>query len=231
MADISGKPMLQHVWEQASRSFCLDDLFIACDDQRIVAAVEGFGGKVILTVKEHTCGTERICEAVNDIEATFVINIQANEPLIRPEMIDNLARILIGDPSILMATLAKKIEDPREIIDPQVVKIVLDNKDFALYFSRSPIPNHASHSSIKKESYYKQIGLYGYRKDFLFTFKDMPVSDLEKREQLEQLRAIQGGFHIKVVETKYETVSVNTPENLERVRKIFKYMTNDKSGI
>ncbi|MDD5282071.1 MAG: 3-deoxy-manno-octulosonate cytidylyltransferase [Candidatus Omnitrophica bacterium] len=218
LADIMGKPMLQHVWERAKASRILDDLVIACDDKIIQKVATEFGAKTVMTSKEHTCGTDRISEVVNPLDVKIVINIQGDEPLVHPMMIDNVARALLEDSSLSMATIMKKIEDPEQIADPHVVKVVVGKNNLALYFSRAPIPYLAPNAEIKEASYYKHIGLYGYTKDFLFTYKNLPVSNLERTEKLEQLRVLAEGFKIKVIETKFDTISVDTPEDLERLK-------------
>ncbi|MFZ2938130.1 MAG: 3-deoxy-manno-octulosonate cytidylyltransferase [Candidatus Omnitrophota bacterium] len=219
LANILGKPMLQHVWEIAKQSLVLDDLIIACDDDMVAMAAQEFGAKVVMTAKAHTSGSDRICEVVNSIDVKVIINIQADEPLIHPIMIDTIAQTLLDDQAIPMATLMKKIDRPEEVIDPNVVKVVVDKNNFALYFSRAAIPYHASNSETKTVVYYKHIGLYGYTKDFLFTYKNLPVSSLESVEKLEQLRVLQAGLKIKVIETQYETIGVDTLEDLEKVKR------------
>jgi 3-deoxy-manno-octulosonate cytidylyltransferase (CMP-KDO synthetase) len=226
LAEIAGKPMIQHVWERAGQALLLDDLIIACDDERIAGAARDFGAKVVFTAKAHLCGTDRIIEVVNPLEVKIVINIQGDEPLIHPTMIDMVAQALIDDPGVSMATIMKKIENAKEVTDPNVVKVAVDKNNFALYFSRSAIPHHAQNSELKDPVYYKHIGLYGYTKDFLFTYKNLPVSRLEKTECLEQLRVLEEGFRIKVIETKYETIGVDTASDLERVRK---YLEKEKA--
>jgi len=216
LAQISGKPMIQRVYERAKEALLLDDLIIACDDERVVNAASKFGAKAVLTSKDHTCGTDRIIEVINPLEVKIVINIQGDEPLIHPTMIDSVARALLEDKSISMATIAKRIEDPSVINDPNVVKVVMDKNNFALYFSRSAIPHHALNSEVSRAVYFKHIGLYGYTKDFLFIYKNLPASALEKTERLEQLRVLEEGFRIKVIETKYDTIGVDTPEDLEK---------------
>lgn len=222
LAEILGKPMIQYVWEQARQAVVLDDLIIACDDERIVEVCRSFRAKVVLTAKGHTSGTDRICEVVNPIDVRIVINIQADEPLIQPVMIDVVGQALLDDSHLTMATLAKKIEDPQEINDPNVVKVVMDKNNFALYFSRAPIPFYDKNSEIENPLYYKHIGLYGYTKDFLFTYKNLPISNLEKTERLEQLRVLEEGFRIKVMETKFDTIGVDRQQDLERVKEYFK---------
>jgi 3-deoxy-manno-octulosonate cytidylyltransferase (CMP-KDO synthetase) len=218
LADILGKPMLQHVWERAKQALTLDDLIIACDNELVASTAKSFGAKVILTSKDHICGSDRIIEVVNPLDVKIIINIQGDEPLVHPMMIDSLARVLLDDKKISMATLMKKIEDPKDVFDPNVVKVVVDKNNFALYFSRSPIPHLAINSDIKEPVYYKHIGIYGYTKDFLFTYKNLPVSNLERIEKLEQLRVLEEGFRIKVIETKHDTIGVDTPEDLEKLR-------------
>ena len=225
LADILGKPMIQRVWERAKQAAVLDDLIIACDDERVASVAEEFGAKVAFTAKAHASGTDRICEVINPLDVKIVINIQGDEPLIHPTMIDAVARALLDDSSISMATVMKNIEEPRAINDPNVVKVVIDKNNFAVYFSRSPIPFHAKESEIKLPIYFKHIGLYGYTKDFLFVYKNLPVSYLERVECLEQLRVLEEGFRIKVIETKYDTIGVDTPEDLEKVKE---YLQKEK---
>ncbi len=218
LADISGKPMIQHVYERAKQALLLDDLLIACDDESVASVAREFGAKVIMTSKAHACGTDRIIEVINPIDVKIVVNIQADEPLVHPMMIDAVAQALLDDARVSMATIMKKIENAHELNDPNVVKVVVDKNNFALYFSRAPIPHREHNSEVKSPVYYKHIGLYGYTKDFLFIYKNLPVSNLEKIECLEQLRVLEEGFRIKVIETKFDTVGVDTPEDLEKVK-------------
>mgnify|MGYP001603749142 CR=1 FL=1 len=218
LADIMGKPMIQWVWERAKQVKLLDELIIACDDERVAEVVRGFGAQVAMTAKGHASGTDRIAEVVNPLEVKVVVNIQGDEPLVHPTMIDSVARAILSDSSISVATIIRRIENPQDINDPHVVKVVKDKNDFALYFSRSPIPFHARNSDITAPVYYKHIGLYGYSKDFLFTYKNMASSHLERTEKLEQLRVLEDGYKIKVIETKYDTIGVDTPEDMEKVK-------------
>lgn len=226
LADIMGKPMIQHVYERARQARLLDEVIIACDDERVAEAARKFKAKVVLTAKAHASGSDRICEVVNPIDAKVVINIQGDEPLVYPAMIDSVASALLDDPAVSMATVMKKIEDPAQISDPHVVKVVVDKKNFAMYFSRAAIPQAAHNTEIASPCYYKHIGLYGYTKDFLFIYKNLPVSYLEKIEKLEQLRVLEEGYKIKVIETKYDTIGVDTPEDLERVKE---YLQREKA--
>lgn len=218
LADLNGKPMIQWVWEAAKKAKILDEVIIACDDPRIEEAAKSFGANVVLTSKEHLSGTDRMTEVVNPLEVKVVVNIQADEPLLEPVMIENVARPLLGDASLNMATLMKRIDDPQEIADPNVVKVLADKNGLALYFSRAAIPYQRD--KIASAAYYKHIGLYAYTKDFLFIFKNLPESNLERIEKLEQLRVLEAGFRIKVIETKISTLGVDTPLDLERVKKV-----------
>jgi len=217
LANILGKPMIQHVWERAKPSKMLNDLIIACDDERVKKIAEDFGAKVIYTSKDHDSGTDRLTEIVQPLDVKVVVNIQADEPLIHFTMIDNLAHTLLEDPDVVMATLIKQIENKDDLDNPNIVKVVVDKDNFALYFSRSIIPY--LRETEEQADYYKHIGLYAYTKDFLFTFKNLPESALEKAEKLEQLRALEAGYKIKTALTEYETIGVDTPEDLEIVKK------------
>lgn len=218
LVDILGKPMIQHVWERAKKARVLDDVIIACDDERVASVAKNFGANIVLTAKAHVCGTDRIIEVINPLDVKVVVNIQADEPLISPIAIDTVARTLLDNDKLLMVTLMKKITDPAEIADPNVVKVVVDKNDFALYFSRAAIPFYPVNTEAQERFCYKHIGLYGYTKDFLFTYKNLPVSRLEKSERLEQLRVLEEGYRIKLVETKYDTVGVDVPQDLEKVK-------------
>ncbi len=219
LKDLLGKSVIQRVWDNAKRASTLEDLIVATDDERIEAEVLRFGGKAILTSKEHRSGTDRLREIANPIDVKVVVNIQADEPLLHPSMIDDIVRPLLEDKGIDMATLKKLITDPEELTNPNVVKVVTDKNDYALYFSRSLIPS----PRVKKDAqFYKHIGLYAVTKDFLFTFTNLPVSNLEEIEGLEQLRALENGYRIKVVETQFDTIGIDTPEDLERAKQALK---------
>jgi 3-deoxy-manno-octulosonate cytidylyltransferase (CMP-KDO synthetase) len=224
LADLSGKPVIQHVWERAKRARALDELIIAADDERIIKAVEAFGGKVTLTAREHPSGTDRLREIANPLDVEIVVNIQADEPLLQPTMIDELVAVLLADKTIVMTTLMKKIKDAEEANNPNVVKVVVDKNNFALYFSRLPIPFYKQAKTTQR---YKHIGLYAYTKDFLFTFANLPSSFLEKAEGLEQLRALENGYKIKVLETTYDTVGIDTPQDLEKAKEILSQVKSE----
>ncbi|MDD5291616.1 MAG: 3-deoxy-manno-octulosonate cytidylyltransferase [Candidatus Omnitrophica bacterium] len=221
LADINGKPMIQHVWERARQAKLLDDLIVACDDERIYKVVKEFGGNAIFTAKGHASGTDRITEIANPLEVKIVLNIQADEPMLHPSIIDSIIESLKMDETLSVATVIKKIEHPEEINDSNVVKVVIDKNNFALYFSRLPIPFIRDEQN-QEMVYYKHLGIYGYTKDFLFTYKNLPQSRLEKLEKLEQLRILENGYRIKVVETKFETYGVDTPQDLLKVRGLVK---------
>lgn len=217
LAIILGKPMVQHVYERAKKSKLLDDLIIATDDKKIFDKVKEFGGKVVLT-GEHPTGTDRCAEVARKIKAEIVVNIQGDEPVIDPEIIDNAVEPLIKDKKILVSTLVHKIEDENEIENPNIVKVVLNKDNFALYFSRSVIPYY---KNIKK-IFYKHIGLYVYRKNFLLKFVKMPQTMLEKAEELEQLRILENGYKIKAVITNYSSIPVDEKKDIKKVEKFLK---------
>jgi len=229
LAYIMGKPMLQHVWERAKQATSLDDLIIACDNQLVFEVAKEFGANVVFTAKGHMSGTDRIAEVVNPLDIKVVVNIQADEPLLEPVMIDQLASSILENKDVYMSTLVKRIISFEEFIDKNVVKVVSDKNGFALYFSRSPIP-YTSEINTHQNTIYKHLGLYAYTKDFLFTFKNLAVSNLEKTERLEQLRALENGYKIKLVETSIETVGVDTQEDLEKVTQILQRKKNGYSS-
>ncbi len=218
LANLLGKPVIQHVWENAKKAKALDDLVVACDDERILKVVEGFGGRAIYTSPDQPSGTDRLAEVVNPMDVRIVVNIQGDEPLVKPIMIDNLVLALEDEKIAQMATMIKKIDDESELTNSNVVKVVVDKNGYALYFSRYAIPYNrtAEADSKKRPVYYKHIGLYAFTKDFLFTFRNLPKSSLENAEKLEQLRALEYGYKIKTVETKFDTVGVDRPEDLKR---------------
>jgi len=229
LLDIAGKPMIQHVYERASQSSLLSEVLVATDDERILEAVRKFKGRAQLTSPYHLSGTDRVAEVASQISADIIVNIQGDEPLISSRMIENSILPLLEDSDVQMSTLCRRITEAQEAFDPNVVKVVMDLEGFALYFSRSPIPFHRDlwkgigpfPEKGGVALCHKHFGLYAYRRDFLFRFSTLPPSPLEKIEQLEQLRALENGFRIKVVETDEETIGVDTEQDLERVRAIF----------
>ena len=220
LADICGKPMIQHTYEGAARASLLSDLIVAADDQRIIDAVESFGGKAVLTSTSHRSGTERCAEVAAGLECEIVVNIQGDEPLIQPEVVDEVARLLIEDRGAEMATLCSRTERQEELSDRAVVKVVFDAHGYALYFSRAWIPHSKTGGLKEGVAYYRHIGIYAYRKEFLLRYVSLPPSKLEVAEELEQLRALDNGCHIKVGVVEDFSLNVDTPEHLEKVRKI-----------
>ena len=218
LATIAGKPMLQHVFERASQARYLTRLVIATDDERIRDCARSFGAPVLMTDPDHASGTDRVAEVASADTAEVIVNIQGDEPLIEPAAIDAAALALLEDPELPMATLKKRIDNPAEISNPNVVKVVTDRLNNAIYFSRSPIP-YVREGSTAVHS--KHIGLYVYRRDFLLQYSDLPVGPLEQAERLEQLRALENGYRIRVAETEYDSLGVDTPEDLERVSYLF----------
>ena len=209
--------MLQHVYERASQARYLSKLLIATDDERIYSAARDFGASVRMTRADHMSGTDRAAEIASSEQASLVVNIQGDEPLIDPDAIDAAVLAMIEDEDAPMSTLKKQITDESEVTNPNVVKVVTDRTGNAIYFSRCPIPYDRGGGT----EHFKHIGLYVYRSDFLLSYPDLPVGPLEQAERLEQLRALENGYRIRVVETEYDSLGVDTPEDLERVSALF----------
>lgn len=221
LAPIAGKPMIQHVYQSALSCPEISDVFVATDDKRILNRVHEFGGKAILTQKKHPSGTDRIHEATKKmglIDEDLIINIQGDQPLFHPSAISHMIAPLIQDRTIPMGTLKHRITDEKKINNPNHVKVVTDKEGFALFFSRYPIPFFRDPKSIR--SHYKHLGFYAYRNDFLHKFAGFPVGQLESAEKLEQLRALENGFRIKVVETEFDSIEVDTPEDIKKVEEV-----------
>jgi 3-deoxy-manno-octulosonate cytidylyltransferase (CMP-KDO synthetase) len=208
----------------------LDLVMVATDDVRIAEEAQRFGAPVRMTRSDHESGTDRVAEVASADPAGIVVNIQGDEPMIDPAAIDAAILPMIDEPAIQMSTLSKRIEDPREINDPNVVKVVTDHFQNALYFSRAAIPHVRTGGELPV--FFKHTGLYVYRRDFLLRYPDLPVGPLEQAERLEQLRALENGFKIRVVETEYESFGVDTPEDLARARFLFERLpeTVHKNG-
>ncbi|MBF0521056.1 MAG: 3-deoxy-manno-octulosonate cytidylyltransferase [Nitrospirae bacterium] len=228
LALIHGKPMIQHVYERAARTAAA--VFVATDNMEIFNTVVGFGGTAIMTKDAHATGTDRIAEAARDLPFTVIVNVQGDEPLIEPDMIDSVIE-LMQDDRASMGTLKKKITTPCEIFDPNIVKVVTDSEGFALYFSRSTIPylrdvfdgistlNSMDAIDSSGIHYFKHIGIYGYKKEVLIRLSELPESQLERAEKLEQLRALTNGYKIKVAETGFDTIAVDRPEDIGKVER------------
>ncbi|MDP9172161.1 MAG: 3-deoxy-manno-octulosonate cytidylyltransferase [Acidobacteriota bacterium] len=216
LARVDTRTMLEHVYERVSMARYPTSVIIATDDRRIYDEAKLFGARVHMTRADHVSGTDRVAEVASGLEdVELVVNVQGDEPLIDPGAIDAALLPLLEEPAIPMGTLKKRIEDPREISDPNVVKVVTDRFENAIYFSRSTIPHSRDGETV---THFKHIGLYVYRRDFLLRYSTMPVCRLEQIERLEQLRALENGFKIRVVETDYESLGVDTPEDLHRVQ-------------
>lgn len=233
LADLQGKPLLYHVYHRASQASSLREVWIATDDQRIYDAAAAFGARVIMTRGHHRSGTDRIAEVADKIDADFVVNIQGDEPLIDFAAIDHVVRLLAQDTAAEMATLKALIHDPEDLWNPSVVKVVTDQRGYAIYFSRVPIPyprvkespnadlrNLISSRPDLLKHFFRHVGLYAYRREFLMRFTTWAPSPLELLEDLEQLRAIEHGSKIRVDLTQTSTFGVDTPEDLERIRKM-----------
>ncbi len=229
LADILGKPMIQYVYEGVRQSKLIDEVIVATDDQRILEAVKAFGGKAIMTSPNHFTGTDRVAEVARKLKSEIVVNVQGDEPLIKGTFIDKAIRPLLTDDNLQMSTLMTRIEEVRDWLNPHIVKVVVDQKNFALYFSRSPIPFPRDLQIGRLESnpfgtnrplpkrVFKHIGVYVLRRQFLLHFTKMKPTPLEKLERLEQLRALENGYRIKVNPVNYEPLSVDTPEDLQKV--------------
>jgi 3-deoxy-manno-octulosonate cytidylyltransferase (CMP-KDO synthetase) len=224
---LKGKPIIQYVYENSKNSHLAHDVIVATDNKAIFNEVYAFGGKAVMTDTKHPSGTDRIAEVAASLNYDIIVNVQADEPLIRPEMIDEVITLL-DDSRASIGTLAKKIDDRKEILDPNIVKVIFDRDWFAIYFSRAPIPYHRDewksmleiqNSLFKIQNFYKHIGIYSYRKDILLSITKLEQTPLEKIEKLEQLRALEHGLKIKVKETFFKTYGVDTPEDVERVEK------------
>jgi 3-deoxy-manno-octulosonate cytidylyltransferase (CMP-KDO synthetase) len=245
---LKGKTLIQHVYENSKGSHLITDVIVATDSYDIFEKVISFGGKAVMTKNEHPSGTDRIAEVASTTDYDIIVNVQGDEPLVRPQMVDDVVSLLL-DGRASMGTLIKRITDVDEVLDPNVVKVVIDEEGFALYFSRSPIPYHRDDwklssseqsaqntpsftlpppgggqgwgggSELQTLHFYKHVGIYSYRREVLMALSGMEPTRLEKIEKLEQLRAIEKGIKIKTKETFFETIGVDTPADLEKVEK------------
>jgi 3-deoxy-manno-octulosonate cytidylyltransferase (CMP-KDO synthetase) len=221
LADLLGKPMIQHVYERVLASGTASLAAVATDDARIFAAVESFGGRVFMTSDRHRSGSDRIAEAANLLglrDDDIVVNVQGDQPVFEPVQIDEVVAPLLADAALPMSTLVYRIRREEEITHPNVVKTVFDGSGNALYFSRATIPFVRDRG--KTAEYYKHHGIYAYRKHFLDTFTKLPEGVLEHLESLEQLRALEQGYRIRVAITEHDSIEVDTPQELERIRRI-----------
>ncbi len=229
LARDTGKFLIQHTYERACLAKLPEKVIIAADDEKIAAAAKTFGAECILTSAEHKSGTDRIAEAVKDMDVEIVVNLQADEPEIDPESIDYLAELLVKNPDYQMATLAADFQNPEQIANPDIVKVIIDSNDCAIYFSRAPIPYDREKSGVGKlQQYLRHIGIYAYRKQFLLKITALPQTKLEKIEKLEQLRAIENGFSILVGKVKHTCDGIDTPQQYANFAKRYKGKTHTK---
>ncbi|MGC2420292.1 MAG: 3-deoxy-manno-octulosonate cytidylyltransferase [Candidatus Acidiferrales bacterium] len=222
LAPIAGRPMIQHVVERLRRAQLVSRVVVATDDAGIQKAVESFGGEAILTRADHRTGTDRVAEVALHNPAEIYVNVQGDEPLIDPETVDALVSALLEDPSVQIATPCTAIMQRNDIMDPNIVKVTRDFDGNALYFSRAPIPWVRATTEKIAARHWKHLGLYAFRRDALLEFPTLPPGALERIEQLEQLRWLENGFRIGVVETEYDAVSVDVPADIERVEKLLR---------
>ncbi len=221
LVEINGKSMIQRVYEQAKKAISLAEVVVATDDERIFIHIESFGGKVMMTSTSHESGTERCAEVINKLNEKYdvLINIQGDEPFIDPEQI-NLLCACFDDPKTDIATLVKKIDSNEELFNPNRPKVAIDKNDFALMFSRKAIPEMPGIEKedwLKAHTFYKHIGIYGYRTKVLEKISQLPPSPLEQQEKLEQLRWLENAYAIKIARTNHESVAIDTPEDLEKI--------------
>ncbi len=213
LAKATGKFLIQHTYERACQADLLESVIIATDDRRIFEAAQSFGADVVMTSAEHASGTDRIAEAIADIDVEIVVNLQGDEPEIDPNNINYVAELLLKNLDYPMATLAAEFKTPQQVADPNIVKVVLDKKGGAIYFSRSPIPYDREKAGIGGlGQYLRHLGIYAYRKGFLLRYTNLPQTPLEKIEKLEQLRAVENGFPILVGKVEHTCDGIDTPE-------------------
>ena len=216
LALINDVPMIEHVYRCLADMEEVDQVIVATDDERIYRTVEDFGGQAVMTPSHLQSGTDRIAMVARDLTADIIVNVQGDEPLLKKEMVREALAPFFEDETVLMSTLKKKITDKEEINNPNVVKVVTNKRGDALYFSRYPVPYPRNEGAV----YYKHIGLYVYKRDFLLEYSQMAQTALERAESLEQLRVLENGYPIRVVETGYDSIGVDTPEDLKKVEEI-----------
>ncbi len=222
LVEIQGKSMIRRVYEQASSAKLIDAVYVATDDDRIAEHVKDFGGNIIMTATKHESGTDRLAEAYQSLteQYDYIINVQGDEPFINPKQIDNLAQLMIDKKSDL-GTMVKVIEDEETLFNPNTPKVILGNSQETLYFSRQTIPfirGVEKQDWLKHHTFYKHIGMYAYRSDVLMKITQLNISSLEKAESLEQLRWLENGYTIHTITTNFETIGIDTPEDLERLK-------------
>jgi 3-deoxy-manno-octulosonate cytidylyltransferase (CMP-KDO synthetase) len=234
LADIGGKPMIQHVYERTSRASLVSRVIVATDDQRIADVIQRIGGEVVMTAASHETGTDRLAEVARGLDSDLIVNVQGDEPLIDPAMINQAIQPFLDNPGLKMGTLKTRVLCLHDFLSPNVVKVVTDRDGNALYFSRSPLPFFRDKwQDLKDESFvsgrmlcYKHVGLYVYRRDFLLEFAAMPPTALEMSEKLEQLRAVENGVRIRVVETEFTSIGVDTPDDLNKAQERYRQIVS-----
>ncbi len=220
LVSLAGKPMIQRVYERSRMAQRADRVIVATDDERIVKAVETFGGEARMTRPDHRTGTERVAEVAAHVEGDVFVNVQGDEPLLDPVAVDTAVNALLEEPAASIATVATPIKTPADIMDPNIVKTVLDFDGNALYFSRAPIPWVRDTAGKIQIRHLKHLGLYAFQRDALLEYPTLPQGDLERIEQLEQLRWMENGWKIRVAEVEHDAVSVDVPEDVARVEKL-----------
>jgi len=215
---IDGKTMVEHVYRRAIAAARVGAVVVATDDRRVADVVSAFGGTAVMTSAEHVTGTDRLAEVATALQSEIVLNVQGDEPLMTADAIDAVAALLLSRPEDQMATLRKRVDDMADLETPSVVKMVVDNNGYALYFTRSGIP--FVRPGQPAPVFWRHLGLYAYRRPFLATLAGLPSTPLEQAEGLEQLRALEHGYRISTAETSADTIGVDTPEDLERVRRL-----------
>lgn len=231
LIDICGKTMIQRVFEQVMKAKLVDRVIVATDHTKIADAVRAFGGEVIVTSKDIATGTDRVAIAAKLLKNTeIVVNVQGDEPLIPPEMVDEVIDLMKKNTNIMAGTLVYRIKSLEELNNPNTVKVVIDKNNYACYFSRAPIPymrEYSKEAFRKSDIWYRHVGIYAFRKKFLNKFHSWGISNLEKIEKLEQLRIIEHGYKIKIAVTKMQSISVDTPDDAEKVRSLIKKKGNN----
>ncbi len=221
LVDLLGKTMIQRVYEQAKKASLLDRVLVATDDERIANVVRGFGGEAVMTSPAIKSGSDRVATVADQVGGDIIVNVQGDEPLIDPHMIDQTVQLLLDDPSASMGTLAKQIRLADELLNPGVVKVIFNRSMEALYFSRSIIPYVRDQKDVSKwlehHTFFKHIGLYVYRREFLAAYSRLPEGVLERAEQLEQLRVLENGYRIKIGITEYDSIPIDTKDDIMRV--------------
>ena len=222
LALLAGRPLVEHVYRRALSVPGVELVVVATDDPRIVAAVEAFGGEARLTRAEHRSGTERLAEVFETVDCDLVVNLQGDEPLLDPRAITQALGPFASDATLQVSTLKSRIRDPEALLSPHIVKVVTDAAGFAVTFSRQPVPpvDRESEIDLEKAAYFKHIGLYVYRRAFLLRYAQLPSTPAERRENLEQLRILDNGIPLKVVETEHDSLGVDTPDDLARAEAV-----------